>query len=132
MGTATVTPFPRRRPGVGGAGHGPGSDSPSNLPAPLTSFVGRTRELGALLAAHRLVTLVGAPGVGKTRLALRAAGEALGRFPDGAWLVELAPLADPALVQQAIATALGVPRRPAVRCARRCWTPSSPRDCCWC
>jgi predicted ATPase len=83
----------------------------SNLPAPITSFIGRERELADIqqfLAAARLVTLTGAGGVGKTRLALRAAAEAAGGYADGVWLVELAPLADPALVPHAVAAALGV------------------------
>jgi predicted ATPase/class 3 adenylate cyclase/Tfp pilus assembly protein PilF len=84
---------------------------PHNLPVQLTSFVGRARELAEvrqLLSANRLVTLTGAGGVGKTRLALRAAAELHGAFPDGAWLISLAPVADPALVPSAIAQALGV------------------------
>ncbi|MCC6176269.1 MAG: hypothetical protein IT305_13260 [Chloroflexi bacterium] len=86
-----------------------------SLPAPLTSFVGREREaaeLADVLTAHRLVTLVGPPGVGKTRLALRVAEVVRGRFPDGVWLVELAPLSDPALVPQAVATVLGARESP--------------------
>jgi predicted ATPase/DNA-binding NarL/FixJ family response regulator len=82
-----------------------------NLPTPLTSFVGRDREvaeLTRLIVQRPLVTLVGSPGVGKTRLALRVATEVDGRFPDGAWLVELAPLADPMLVPRAVASALGL------------------------
>jgi non-specific serine/threonine protein kinase len=87
----------------------------SNLPHRLTSFVGREREIAevsALLTTHRLVTVVGAPGVGKTRLGLQVAVTACGTFPDGVWLVELAPLADPALVPQAVALALGVREQP--------------------
>jgi class 3 adenylate cyclase len=64
---------------------------PNNLPVQLSSFVGRERELaevGRLLADHRLVTLTGAGGCGKTRLALQVASETLERFPDGAWWVE--------------------------------------------
>jgi predicted ATPase/DNA-binding CsgD family transcriptional regulator len=86
-----------------------------NLPARLTSFVGREREIAeirALLKTQRLVTLVGAPGVGKTRLGLQIATGLLDRFPDGVWLVELAPLADPALVPQAVAGVLGVREQP--------------------
>ncbi len=82
-----------------------------NLPAPLTSFVGREREvaeLARLLEEHRLVTLAGAPGVGKTRLALRVAAEVRSRFGDGVWLVELATLAEPALVTSVVAAALGL------------------------
>jgi predicted ATPase/DNA-binding CsgD family transcriptional regulator len=82
-----------------------------NLPAEATSFVGRRHELDDLrkkLAGARLVTLVGPGGVGKTRLAVRAAAD-LGRgFPDGTWLVELAELHDPALVGNAVLAALGL------------------------
>jgi predicted ATPase/class 3 adenylate cyclase len=94
---------------------------PHNLPLQLTSFVGRERELATvqgLLAQHRLVTLTGPGGTGKTRLAQQAAAEALApadgqpAFADGVWLVELAALADPALVPQAVATAVGVREEP--------------------
>jgi predicted ATPase/DNA-binding CsgD family transcriptional regulator len=82
---------------------------PGSLPAEATSFVGRRRELAAArkkLAAARLVSLVGPGGVGKTRLAIRIA-TSLGRgFADGAWMVELAELQDPALVSNAVMTAL--------------------------
>ena len=83
----------------------------SNLPAELTSFVGRRRELREvkqLLVTSRLLTLTGSGGVGKTRLALRAAAEMSRGFPDGAWLVPLAPIHDPLLVTQAVFNALGV------------------------
>jgi predicted ATPase/DNA-binding CsgD family transcriptional regulator len=86
-----------------------------NLPARLTSFVGREREradLAATVATARLVTLVGAPGVGKTRLGLQIAAGALDRFADGVWLVELAPLADSGLVPQAVVDVFGVRERP--------------------
>lgn len=86
-----------------------------NLPLQLTSFIGRedqTAEVQQLLAAHRLVTLTGAGGCGKTRLALQVAAELLETFPDGVWFVELASLADPALVPQAVATVLGVQETP--------------------
>src|SRR3954454_12585436 len=80
-----------------------------NLPAEATSFVGRRHERAELrtkLAAARLVSLVGPGGVGKTLLAIRAATD-LGRgFADGAWLVELADLRDPALVTNAVVAAL--------------------------
>jgi predicted ATPase/transcriptional regulator with XRE-family HTH domain len=84
---------------------------PGNLPLALTSFIGREEEqseVRALLGAARLVTLTGAGGAGKTRLALAVARELLGDYPQGVWLVELAPLADPALVPQAVAQALGL------------------------
>src|SRR4051812_28123673 len=87
------------------------SEVPNNLPLQLTSFVGRERELAAierLLATGRLLTLTGPRGRRKPRLALRVAAGALGAYPDGVWLVELAPLADPLLVPRAVAIALGV------------------------
>jgi predicted ATPase/DNA-binding winged helix-turn-helix (wHTH) protein len=83
----------------------------SNLPEPLTSFVGRERELveiKRLLPDTRLLTLVGIGGIGKTRLALQAAAEVLAAYRDGVWLVDLAPLVDPALVPSAVAQVLGV------------------------
>ena len=82
---------------------------PGNLPVEATSFVGRRRELADVrkkLGAARVVSLVGPGGVGKTRLAIRAAGD-LGRgFKDGAWVVELAEVQDPALVENAVMAAL--------------------------
>src|SRR3712207_3677615 len=84
---------------------------PNNLPLELSSFVGREKELaevGRLLEDGRLLTLTGPGGSGKTRLALAAAGDLVGGFEDGAWLVDLASLADPALVQGAVASTLGV------------------------
>ncbi|MGH2352814.1 MAG: ATP-binding protein, partial [Chloroflexota bacterium] len=88
---------------------------PHNLPLQLTSFVGRERELPAvrdLLAEHRLVTLTGPGGTGKTRLALQVAADVLPAYPDGVWLVALAALADPALVPHAVAQAVGVREEP--------------------
>ena len=83
----------------------------SKLPEPLTSFVGRVRELTelrTLLAQHRLVTLTGPGGVGKTRLALEAATRTRDNFPDGTWFVDLAPVGNPTFVPKAIAQALGL------------------------
>jgi predicted ATPase len=85
-----------------------------NLPADLTSFVGRGGELSQLrrlLGQSRLVTLTGVGGVGKSRLALRVARQLSRFFIDGAWLVELSALQDPALLAQAISQALGVADR---------------------
>lgn len=82
-----------------------------NLPAEVASFIGRERELAEIerrLPPARLLTLTGVGGCGKTRLALRAAADLAPRFPNGAWLIQLAPLADSALVPRAVATALGV------------------------
>jgi predicted ATPase/class 3 adenylate cyclase/DNA-binding CsgD family transcriptional regulator len=84
---------------------------PNNLPPQWSSFIGRERELDEVqqgLRASRLLTLTGPGGCGKTRLAIQAATEALERFPDGAWWVELAPITDPKLVGPAVAKALGV------------------------
>ncbi len=84
-------------------------ESPNNLPRQLTSFIGRERELAeatALLRNSRLLTLTGAGGCGKTRLALELAGQLLGDFSDGVWPVELAALGEPELVGPAIAQAL--------------------------
>jgi predicted ATPase len=91
----------------------------TNLPHALTSFVGRTREIaevaGRLVEGPnrtRLLTIVGSGGCGKTRLALEVATRGRGSFADGAWFVDLAPLADPTLVPHAVASALGVPEQP--------------------
>lgn len=85
--------------------------TPNNLPLQVSSFVGRERELldvQAALERTRLLTLVGPGGIGKTRLSLQAAAESMHAYPDGAWFVELAPLADERLVPQAVASVLGV------------------------
>ena len=82
-----------------------------NLPAEVTSFVGRRHEVTGvrrMLATSRLVTLTGAGGVGKTRLAQRVGLDMRRAFPDGVWLVELAELRDPDLVAVTVAEALGV------------------------
>jgi predicted ATPase/DNA-binding XRE family transcriptional regulator len=86
-----------------------------NLPVPVTSFIGREQELWEIagrLAHSRLLTLTGIGGCGKTRLALEVARAVLEHYPDGAWLVELAPIADPNLVPQLVATAVGVREGP--------------------
>jgi class 3 adenylate cyclase len=86
-------------------------ETPNNLPNEVTSFIGRERELaqvGELVRQARLVTLIGLGGLGKTRLALHVAAESLDEYPDGAWFVELAPVADPRLVALAIASTLHV------------------------
>jgi predicted ATPase/DNA-binding CsgD family transcriptional regulator len=86
-----------------------------NLPAPRTSFVGRQREILEIkrsLAMTRLLTLTGAGGSGKTRLALEVARDLVGAYPDGVWLVELAGLSEGALVPQAVAKAVGAEEQP--------------------
>lgn len=83
----------------------------SNLPQQLTSFVGRQPEIDLLakeLQSHRLVTLTGAGGVGKTRLAIETGWRLAASYPDGVWIVELAPLQDQRLAVSAIAEALGL------------------------
>ena len=83
----------------------------SNLPQQLTSFIGRQQEIDQIadhLQHERLVTLTGAGGVGKTRLAVEAGWQLAARYPDGVWLVELAPLQDPQLVVTAIAETLAI------------------------
>ncbi|TML00430.1 MAG: adenylate/guanylate cyclase domain-containing protein [Actinobacteria bacterium] len=85
---------------------------PNNLPLQLTSFVGREEpiaEIRELLGRTRLLTLTGAGGTGKSRLALQVATEILTEYRDGSFFVDLSPVTDPALVPSAIAQALGVP-----------------------
>ena len=86
-----------------------------NLPAPRSSFVGRERDIPEIrraLTATRLLTLTGVGGSGKTRLALEVARDLVEAYPDGAWLVEFAPLSEEALVPKAVAEVLEVPERP--------------------
>jgi non-specific serine/threonine protein kinase len=89
---------------------------PGELPGEVTGFVGRRRELAVLdglLVTARLVTVTGPGGVGKTRVALRAAARARGRFADGAFLAELGGLHDPALLPHTVASCLGLPEQDA-------------------
>jgi predicted ATPase/DNA-binding SARP family transcriptional activator len=88
-----------------------------NLPAPLTNFVGRedeTADIAELLRLHRLVTLTGVGGAGKTRLALEAAAAQVGAWTGGIWLIDLAAYADPRMTVSAVARVLGVTDRPDV------------------
>ena len=103
--TTAATPGPGAAPPPGGAA------ARLRLPVSLTSFVGRRAELAdvaGLLAVHRLVTAVGPGGVGKTRLAVRAAEDVAGRFADGAWFVDLVPVADASMLPAAVAAAIGL------------------------
>lgn len=80
-----------------------------NIPIPLTSFIGREselKEIANLLSKYRLITLTGSGGVGKTRLAIQVVGDVLDRFPDGVCFLDLAPLSDPALVPDTLASVL--------------------------
>jgi predicted ATPase/DNA-binding CsgD family transcriptional regulator len=120
----TESPQPSRKsiagdPGreVGFSGAPDGRLPPNNLPLQLSSFVGRGHEIAEverLLYDHRLLTLTGPGGSGKTRLALEVAAGVVEDFSDGAWVVELAPLTDPDLVPGAVATVLGVRETPGV------------------
>jgi predicted ATPase/DNA-binding SARP family transcriptional activator len=109
---------------------GPPPSGPStNLRTALTSFVGRDAELtqvAELLRAHRLLTLTGPGGAGKTRLAVEAARAELDATPDGVWLVELAPVTDPAEVTSAVLGVLGL-REQALLRAGRATAPFPPR-----
>lgn len=83
----------------------------TNLPVPITSFIGREKEVQEvvkMVGKTRLVTLTGSGGVGKTRLAIQASGELAGKFRDGVWWVELAALTDESLVAQALARTVGL------------------------
>ncbi len=88
---------------------------PTNLPLDLTSFVGREAELEELLpliAAHRLISVTGAGGCGKTRLVQQAGSRASTRFSDGVWFVDLAPIRDPDLLPAVVTRTLDVPEKP--------------------
>jgi predicted ATPase/class 3 adenylate cyclase len=94
--------------------------TPGNLRPQTTSFIGRQTELAQLdaaLTAHRLVTLTGPGGVGKTRLALEAAARLTDSFPDGVWVIELAAVGDPAAVPEAVAAVLGITQQPGMSVA---------------
>ncbi|MCU0775765.1 MAG: adenylate/guanylate cyclase domain-containing protein, partial [Ideonella sp.] len=126
--------------------------TPNNLPQQLNRFIGREREsaeVRALLRDHRLVTLLGLGGLGKSRLSVQLAADLLDEHPDGVWLVELAPVADARLVPHAVAGVLGVQEEPGLPLAdalsralrdrqllvvpgRRCALPARPAMRCRC
>jgi predicted ATPase len=90
-------------------------ERPGNLRPQITSFIGRESEVAeveGLLRAHRFVTLTGVGGVGKTRLALEVAAQLADEFPDGVWFFELAAVADPMAVPDAVAAVLGITHQP--------------------
>jgi predicted ATPase len=94
--------------------------APGNLRPPTTSFIGREPELAdleAALKAHRLVTLTGVGGVGKTRLALEVAARTADNFPDGVFVIELAALGDPAALPESVAAVVGVTQQPGLTVA---------------
>jgi predicted ATPase/class 3 adenylate cyclase len=89
--------------------------TPGNLRPATTSFIGResdVSDVAAAVRAHRLITLTGVGGVGKTRLALEAAAQLADEFPDGVWVFELAAVTDPAAVPDAVAAVLGITQQP--------------------
>ena len=103
--------------GVGVSAAAAAAGAVHGFPAALTSFIGRAgavREVAGLLEEHRLVTVAGPGGVGKTRLAGQVARQVAGRFADGAWLAELAPAGGPAQVPGVVAAVLGVREQPGV------------------
>src|SRR6185437_13690937 len=110
----------------------PGPAPPAtNLRAELTSFVGRDTEIAEvrqLVGAHRLITLTGPGGAGKTRLAAEAGRAELPAMPGGVWLAELAPVTDPADVPQAVLAALGLRERSVVLAGRRPGIPDEPES----
>src|SRR5271166_5682948 len=115
-GESWIVTVPGRGYRLLGAGNGPPAEPApahhSNLPQLANALIGRERdvaEIGTLLSKHRLVTLVGAPGVGKTSLSLQVGADLLARFPDGARFVELAPLDRAELVGEAVAAVFGLP-----------------------
>jgi predicted ATPase len=117
VGPAPVMLRPVPGPALLPAATPPSGDPPrqTNLPVAVSNFVGRAEALAAVgerLAQTRLLTLTGPGGVGKTRLAQAAAQQVVDHYADGVWLVELAPLADPTLVPQALAAVLGVHEAP--------------------
>ncbi len=103
--TAKETPWTRLQSG---------SKAKNNLPIQLTSFIGREQEINEIkgsILEHRLVTLTGMGGVGKTRLSLQIASDLLDQFRGGVWFVELAPITDPDLIPKTILAILGLPER---------------------
>src|SRR5712691_9544998 len=112
---AAGQPAPRQRRLTSPVSVSPEPSYRHNLPTPLTSFIGRERELSevqARLTGARLVTLTGVGGCGKTRLAFEVSRAVLDRYPDGVWLVELAALADAALVPQTVAAVFNMRETP--------------------
>jgi DNA-binding winged helix-turn-helix (wHTH) protein len=102
---------PVERDAAGIAAQPAGPLPPTNLPAPVSELIGRDAEIAevvSLIGAHRLVSLTGTGGIGKTQLALAAARQTLPHFAGGVWLAELSPLADPGLVPATVAGAVGL------------------------
>ena len=116
---------------AGASRPGPAAPPATNLRAELTSFVGRDTEIAEvrkLVGGHRLITLTGPGGAGKTRLAVEAGRAELAAMPGGVWLAELAPVTDPADVPQAVLAALGLRERSVVMSGRRPGIPDEPES----
>ena len=99
-----------------------GTKAKNNLPIQLTSFIGKEKEINEIkgsILEHRLVTLTGVGGVGKTRLALQIATVLLDQFRDGVWFLELSSLSDPNLVSQVIVSSLAIPERQGLSILKR-------------
>jgi DNA-binding winged helix-turn-helix (wHTH) protein len=112
-----------------------GALPPTNLPAPVSELVGRdadVAEVVGLIGAHRLVSLTGAGGIGKTQLALAAARQIMPHFAGGVWLVEFSPLADPGLVPATLAAATGLELGGGEVSAQRVAQALADRPLCWC
>ena len=106
--------------------------TPGNLRLPTTSIIGRESEIGEVttaLKAHRLVTLTGVGGVGKTRLALQVAARSMSDFSDGVWVVELAPVSDPAAMPESVAAALKITQQPGMGVTDSVAAALEGRDC---
>ena len=109
----------------------PRQGTAGNLPASVSSFLGRDQEVGQLaklLDGSRLVTLTGPPGIGKSRLALELAGRRASGHADGAWLAELTPIGDAGLVPRALASTLSVQELPATSLTDALVAHLVPRD----
>ena len=127
-GVSSSSTIPGARDGASRPGPAPPA---TNLRAELTSFVGRDTEIAEvrqLVGAHRLITLTGPGGAGKTRLAVEAGRAELPAMPGGVWLAELAPVTDPADVPQAVLAALGLRERSVVLSGRRPGIPDDPES----
>jgi len=115
LGSADAAELLAAARSAGAAGQPDALPRSSNLPAEVSTFIGRSREVAELptqLRAARLVTLTGPGGVGKTRLALRVAAESVTSFPHGVWLVELAAVAEATLVPKAVTSTLDIREQP--------------------
>src|SRR5262249_10892814 len=112
---AAAQPLPRRTKSVS-APSSPNEPVRHNLPNQTTSFVGREDDIAQVqqrLGESRLLTITGAGGCGKTRLALKVGEQLLDQFRDGVWLIDLAPISEPSLIWHLMATVLGVREDPA-------------------